>query len=249
MRDLPPLQDDDMTDLDSQVHLLKLNARASRPNSPVHKSRIRQALPRPQPQPNDNLTDGKVHSRSSSITQHARIREFLHDASDATPIQGTSVPDVSNRASSPDVASFLATTPRPRRRSETSTSSRSQSQSRRRTHKSLPSSSRASAVGRLSVFSLPDQPTRQGSASLTSQSLLAYAGNADDGDDLWDDSLLEDYGVPAIGNGDGDFANRLDEDDATGDSDSSLDLHTPLPCVPFFSTRSFPQSELTFVLQ
>ena len=242
MRDLPPLQDDDMTDLDSQVHLLKLNARASRPKSPVHKSRIRQALPRPQPQPSDNLTDGKVHSRSSSITQRSRIRESLHGASDArTPIQGTSVPDVSNRASSPDVASFLATTPRPRRRSETSSSSRSQSQSRRRTHKSLPSSSRASAVGRLSVFSLPDQPTRgQGSTSLTSQSLLAYAGNADDGDDLWnDDSLPEDYGIP-IGNGSGDFANGLDEDDATGDSDSSLDLHTPLPCVPFFSTRSLP---------
>ena len=234
MRDLPPLQDDDMADQDSQVDLLKFNARALRLKSSVHKSRIRQALPRPQPQPNDdNLTDGKARSRSSSIAQHAQNREFLRDARDArTPFQDTSVPDVSNRASSPDVASFLATTPRPRRRSETSTSSKS-SQSRWRTHKSLPSSSRASAVGRLSVFSLPDQP-RQGSASLTSQSLLAYAGNADDGDEFWnDDSLLEDYGV-AIGNGGGDFANGLDEDDATGDSDSSLDLHTPLPCVPFF---------------
>ena len=248
MRDLPALQDDDIADLDSQGHSLQLNARASLPKSPAHKSRIRQALPRPRPQPNGNLTDGKTHRRSSSTSQHARSREFLRDASNTrTPSQGTSVPDGSDRASSPDVASFLATTPRPRRRSETSSGSRSQSQSRRRTHKSLPGSSRASAVGRLSVFSLPDQPTRQG-ASLTSQSLLAYAGNADDGDELWnDDSLLEDYGV-AIG--DGDFADGPDEDDASGDSDSSLDIHTPLPCVPLFLRPVSSVRILTsFVLQ
>jgi hypothetical protein len=95
----------------------------------------------------------------------------------------------------------------------------------------------------LSVFSLPDQPARQGSASLTSQSLLAYAGNADDGDEFWnDDSVLEDYGV-VIGAGGRDFANVPDEDDASGDSDSSLDLHTPLPCV--LNSPKFSPSELT----
>jgi hypothetical protein len=236
MRDLPALQDDDITDLDSQAHSIHQRAHVSRPKSPSHKSRIRQAMPRPQPQSNGILTGGKVHRRSSSTAQHSRNRESPHDASEA-PTQGKFHPDGSDRASSPDVASILATTPRPRRRSETSsTGSRSRSQSRRRPPKSLPGSRRTSAAGRASVFSVPDQHTRQGSASVTSRCLLAYADNADDADELWnDDSLLEDYGV-VIGGGDGHFASVPDEDDVSGDSDSSLDLHTPLPCV-LFSTR------------
>jgi hypothetical protein len=49
---------------------------------------------------------------------------------------------------------------------------------------------------------------------------------------VWnDDSFLEDYGV-VINRGDGEFA-VPDEEDTAGDSDSSLDLHTPLPFVPF----------------
>jgi large subunit ribosomal protein LP1 len=245
MRDLPALQDDDITDLDSQSHSLHLNARASRPKSPMQKPRIRQALPQPQPQANGNLTSGKVHRRSSSAAQPPRDRESFRGNGDASMSrQGTSLPDGSDRAASPDVASFLAATPRPRRRSETSTGSRSRSQSRRRTHKSLPGSSRVSAVGRSSVFSLPDQPARQGSASLTSQSLLAYAGNAVDGDEFWnDDSVLEDYGV-VIGAGDHDFTNVPDEDDASGDSDSSLDLHTPLPSLMLRDGLLSPHSKL-----
>ena len=235
MRDLPALLDDDTTDPDSQAQSLRQHSRPSRSKSPTHKSRIRQAMPRPQLQPNGNPTGGKAHRRSSSsTTQHSRYRESSQDASQA-PTHGKSLPDGSDRASSPDVASILAATPRPRRQSETSsTGSRSQSQSRRRPPKSLPGSRRTSAAGRVSIFSLPDQHTRQGSASLTSRSLLAYADNADDADELWnDDSLLEDYGV-VIRSGDGDFANVPDEDDISGDSDSSLDLHTPLPCVIFF---------------
>lgn len=235
MRDLPALQDDDITDPDSQAHSLHQGAHVSLPKSPTHKSRIRQALPRLQPQSNGNVTGGKAHRRSSSTTHHTRNREFSHDASEA-PTQGKSQPDGTDRASSPDVASILAATPRPRRRSETSsTGSRSRSQSRRRPPKSLPGSRRTSAAGRASVFSLPDQHTRQGSASLTSRCLLPYADNAEDADELWDDSLLEDYGV-VIGSGGGHFASVPDEDDVSGDSDSSLDLHTPLPCV-LISTR------------
>ena len=244
MRDLPALQDDDVTDPASQSHSLHQRAHASQPKSPTHKSRIRQAMPRLQPQPSGNLTGGKVHRRSSSTTQHARNRESSHDASEA-PIQEKSHLDGSDRASSPDVASILAATPRPRRRSETSsTGSRSGSQSRRQPPKSLPGSRRASAAGRASVFSLPDQHTRQGSASLTSRCLLAYADNADDGDELWNnDSLLEDYGV-VIESGDGHFASVPDEDDISGDSDSSLDLHTPLPCAPFSIHQFFSQIDI-----
>jgi large subunit ribosomal protein LP1 len=243
MRDLPALQDDDITDPDSQSHSLHQRAHVSRPKSPSHKSRIRQAMPRLQPQPSGNLTGGKAQRRSSSTTQHARNLESSHDASEA-PIQGKSHLDGSDRASSPDVASILAATPRQRRRSETSsTGSRSRSQSRRRPPKSLPGSRRTSGVVRASVFSLPDQHTRQGSASVTARCLLAYADNADEGDEFCD-SLLEDYGV-VIGSGDGHFASVVpDEDDVSGDSDSSLDLHTPLPSLMLRDGLLSPHSKL-----
>ena len=239
MRDLPALQDDDVTESNSQPHLLHQRAHDSRSKSPTHKSSIRQAMSGPQPQTNGYLSGGKAHRRSSSTTQRSRNRESSHDASEA-PTHGKSLLDGSDRASSPDVASILAATPRSRRKSETSsTGSRSRSQSRRRPPKSLPGSRRTSAAGRLSVFSLPDQHARQGGPSLTSRSLLAYADNADEGDELWnDDSLLEDYGVVIGREDDGHYANVPDEDDISGDSDSSLDLHTPLPCV-LFSTRQF----------
>jgi hypothetical protein len=227
MHDLPTLQDDDTTDLDSQAHSFYLQMRAARRSkSPVHKSRTRQATS--QPQPNGNSTSGTTHRRTSSATQHARNRALFHDTSHApTAFPGKSLPDESDRASSPDLASIIAATPRPRRRSETSSAgSRSGSRSRRRAHKSLPGSRRSSATGRLSVFSLPDEAARQGNASLASRSLLA---NSHVGDGLWhDDSLPEDYGVE-IGGGDGDFGNVPDEDDTAGESDSSLDIHTPLP--------------------
>lgn len=238
MRDLPALQDDDIADPPHSLHQHAQLSQPKSPKSPTFKSRIRQAMPRPQPQPNDHLTNEKAHRRSSSATQRARNRASSHDAREA-PTQEKSHPEGSDRASSPDVASILAATPRARRRSETSsTGSRSRSHSRRRPPKSLPGSRRTSAAGRLSIFSLPDQHASQGNPSLTSRSLLAYADNADDGDELWnDDSLPEDYGV-VIANGDGHFSHVPGEDDVSGDSDSSLDLHTPLPCVGF-SIRQF----------
>jgi large subunit ribosomal protein LP1 len=224
MRDLPTLQDDDTIDLDSQAHSFYLQMRAARSKSPVHKSRTRQATS--QPQPNGDSIGGTAHSRTSSVTQHARNRAPFHDTGHAsTAFPGKSLPDESDRASSPDLASIIAATPR--RRSETSSAgSRSGSRSRRRAHKSLPGSRRSSATGRLSVFSLPDEAARQGNASLASRSLLA---NSHVSDELWhDDSLPEDYGVE-IGGGNGNFGNVPDEDDTAGESDSSLDLHTPLP--------------------
>jgi hypothetical protein len=233
MRDLPALQDDDTIDLDSQAHSLHLQMRALRTKSTAHKFRIRQAMP--QPQPNSQPTGGIAHKRTLSATQHARSRsgESFHDNSHAPmAFPGIPLPDGSDRASSPDVASFIAATPRPRRRSETSNGSKSRSQSRR-APKSLPGSCRTSAVGRFSAFSLPDECARQGSISIASRSLLPYDRNADNGDTLWNDgSLLDDYGL-AIGGGDGDFANVPDDYDDAGDSDSSLDLHTPLPYVLF----------------
>ncbi|KAI0292134.1 hypothetical protein BC826DRAFT_1020179, partial [Russula brevipes] len=201
MRDLPALQDDDTIDLDSQAHSLHLQMRAVRTKSTAHKSRIRQAMP--QPQPNSyQPTGGIAHKRTLSATQHARSRsgESFHDNSQApTAFPGIPLPDGSDRASSPDVASFIAATPRARRRSETSSNgSKSRSQSRR-APKSLPGSCRTSAVGRFSVFSLPDERARQGSISIASRSLLPYDRNADDGDTLWNDgSLLVYWTITAL---------------------------------------------------
>lgn len=221
MRDLPTLQDDDTADLDDKAHSFYRQMRATRSKGPAEKPRLRQAAS--QSQLNGKPTGDKAHKRTTSATQHDRNRKPSHHA-----FPEKSLPDESDRASSPDVASIIAATPRPRRRSETSSGgSRSGSRSRRRAHKSLPKSlpgsRRVSVVGRLSVFSLPDEAARQGSTSLASRSLLT---NPHDVDELWNDD--EDYGV-AIEGGDGDFANVPDEDDAAGESDSSLDLHTPLP--------------------
>ena len=236
MRDLPALQDDDTIHPDSQAHTLHVQLRAARSKNSLHKSNIRQAVP--QPRRNSSPTGGKNHRRTASATQHSRNRDSSRDTGhQPTAFPSETPPGGSDRASSPDIATCIAATPRPRRRSGTSsTRSRSRSQPRRRTPKSLPGSCRTSAVGRLSVFSLPDEPSRresEGSATLASRTLLAYINKDDDGDGSWHDgSFVEDYGV-VIRGGDGDVTGVPDEADTAGDSDSSLDLHTPLPCVPF----------------
>jgi len=225
MRDLPALQDDD---LDTQAHSFHMQ---TQPKSPTLKSH--QAIP--QARLNSNPIGSKAHRGTSSATQHSRNKGSFRDAGHAsTAFPGRPLPDESYRASSPDIASIIATTPRPRRRSETSSGSRSRSHSRRRAPKSLPGSRRtsAAAAGRLSIFSLPDEHVRQGSISSASRNLLPYANNAIDGDGLWNEDLIDDYGVVDRGD-DGDFASVPDEDDIAGESDSSLDLHTPLPCALF----------------
>ncbi|KAI0252781.1 hypothetical protein BJV78DRAFT_268849 [Lactifluus subvellereus] len=247
MRDLPALQDDDTVDPDFQAHTLHVQIRATRSKNPMHKSNIRQAVP--QPRRNSSPTGGRNHRRTASATQHSRNREPSRDTGHRpTVFPSVTLPDGSDRASSPDIATCIAATPRPRRRSGTSsTCSRSRSQSRRRTPKSLPGSCRTSAVGRLSVFSLPDEPSRresEGSATLASRTLLAYTNKDDDGGDLWHEgSLVEDYGV-VIRGGDGDFTGVPDEEDTAGDSDSSLDLHTPLPSLMLREGMLSPHSKL-----
>lgn len=55
----------------------------------------------------------------------------------------------------------------------------------------------------------------------------------DEGGDWDDESFVEDYGqVLAGGNGNGfDMVGAEDNENGAYDSDSSIDLHTPLPCV------------------
>jgi hypothetical protein len=238
MRDLPALQDDDTTDLDSQAHVIHVQMRAARSKSSTHKLRVRQAVS--QTRRKSSPTGGQDHERTPSTTQRHRDRNSLRDANREHPaIPAIPRLDRSDRASSPDIATFIAATPRSRRRSETSSArSRSRSQSRPRAPKSLPGSRRTSAVARSSLFSLPDEFGRRQSevsASLASRSLLPYDNMPGDDDGLWNDDSFEDYGV-LIGGG-GDFPSVPDEEDA-GESDSSIDLHTPLPCVAFFFADS-----------
>jgi hypothetical protein len=242
MRDLPALQDDDTTDLDSQAHVIHVQMRAARSKSSTHKIRVQQAVS--QTRRNSSPTGGQDHERTPSLAQRRRDRNSLRDLDHEHPtIPAIPRLDRSNRASSPDIATCMAATPRPRRRSETS-SARSRSRSRPRAPKSLPGSCRTSAVGRLSLFSLPDESSRrqsEGSEGVTSRSLLPYANRPDD-EGLWNDDSYEDYGV-VIG-GDGGFPDVLDEEDAAGDSDSSIDLHTPLPKLMLRDGMLSPHSKL-----
>ncbi|KAH9000601.1 hypothetical protein EDB86DRAFT_2904888 [Lactarius hatsudake] len=238
MRDLPALLDDDTTDLDSQAHVLHVQMRAARSKSSTHKLRVRQVV-----------SQARRNKRTPSLIRRHRTRNSSGGPDHEPPtFPAIPRPDRTDRASSPDIATFIAATPRPRRRSETSSRSKSRSQSQPRAPKSLPGSRRTSAMGRLSLFSLPDESARrqsEGSATLASRSLLAYANRAGDDDRLWnDDSFVEqDYGV-VIGGGDGGFPSVADEEDAAGESDSSIDLHTSLPNLMLRDGMLSPHSKL-----
>ncbi|KAI9438302.1 hypothetical protein H4582DRAFT_2076893 [Lactarius indigo] len=229
MHDLPALQDDDTTDLDSQAHVLHVQMRAARSKSATHKLHVRQAVS--QARRNSSPTGGKDQERTPSLIRRHRTRNSVGGPDHEPPtFPAIARPDRTSAAS------------------ETSSRSRSRSKSRPRAPKSLPGSRRTSAVGRLSLFSLPDESARrqsEGSATLASRSLLAYANRHGDDDGLWnDDSFVEeDYGV-VIGGGDSGFPSVADEEDAAGESDSSIDLHTPLPNLMLRDGMLSPHSKL-----
>ncbi|KAI0267329.1 hypothetical protein BC834DRAFT_968846 [Gloeopeniophorella convolvens] len=183
MHDLPALQDDDTTDLDSQALSFHLRMRAARSKSATHKYRISQAAT--QPRRSTSPTNSE-RTHSPPPTQHPRSREPSQDAghaSNAFPHMPPP-PDDSDR----------------RRQSE-------------------------------------------GGAPLASRSLLAYVNKRDDDEELWnEESFVEDYGL-MIEDGEGDFGIPPDDDEG-GDSDSSLDLHTPLPNLMLRDGMLSPHSKL-----
>ncbi|KAI0643405.1 hypothetical protein C8Q79DRAFT_928551 [Trametes meyenii] len=153
------------------------------------------------------------------------------------------------RAGSPDIKEILATTPRPRRRSSHGSGLRSRSTSRsvrslkRRVSEGVAVAAHASEPSsrRTSTRSSRTPLARGAGSRPESLSELAYEQSAmapaAEGD-VWDeDSFVSDYGVPVDSTGtpyemfDHDEEVRLDRElDGDGsDSDSSLDLHTPLP--------------------
>ncbi|KAI1793666.1 hypothetical protein LXA43DRAFT_971701 [Ganoderma leucocontextum] len=178
-----------------------------------------------------------------------------------------------DRSNSPDIGEILATTPRPRRKSSHGSGLRSRSTSRaarglKRTFseaQSAPGSRRESVVSsgsgshRTSAPGVPSLPHPHGRSREpprpVSPSELAYAQTAmaHEPPESWnEDSFASDYGVPLDETGtpydvvDGDEEARLDRElDGDGDdSDSSLDLHTPLPQLMVRDGLLSPKSKL-----
>ncbi|KAI0631381.1 hypothetical protein C8Q77DRAFT_1159182 [Trametes polyzona] len=183
-------------------------------------------------------------------------------------------PTHSRRSSSPDIEEILASTPRPRRKSSVGSGLRSRSTSRsvrslrRRVSEgvgmreagslpgSVPSSRRTSAAAasgsssrRTSQTSLARARSRPESLSELAYEQSAMAETAEGWDE---DSFVSDYGVPVDQTGtpyemmDGDKEARLEKElDGEGsDSDSSLDLHTPLPHLMVKDGLLSPRSKL-----
>ncbi|KAI0738244.1 hypothetical protein C8Q80DRAFT_1292565 [Daedaleopsis nitida] len=175
----------------------------------------------------------------------------------------------SQRSGSPDIEEILATTPRPRRKSShgSGLGSRSTSRSAHATKRrpgshaqevrSAPASRRTSAVGtsagrRTSAASSSQGRGRMPSRRPESPTELAYARSAMADDHSDNESVLSDYGVLLDSTGtpydmlDGEEEARLDRElDGDGsDSDSSLDLHTPLPQLMVRDGLLSPNSKL-----
>ncbi|KAI0700247.1 hypothetical protein C8T65DRAFT_658053 [Cerioporus squamosus] len=167
------------------------------------------------------------------------------------------------RSSSPDIQEILASTPRPRRKSShgsgllsRSTSRSARSLKRRPSEygheaRSAPASRRTSAADADRRASAPFSSRGRRQSRPGSPTELAYAQDAME--EVWDEhSFVSDYGTPIDQTGtpfdllDGDEEARLDRElDGDGsDSDSSLDLHTPLPQLMVKDGLLSPNSKL-----
>ncbi|VDC04320.1 unnamed protein product [Peniophora sp. CBMAI 1063] len=198
--------------------------------------------------PSDDDDDGPLDPRALHMQMRAaRSKSTTHKSRLGTMDTPRSRrPSSPTRAASPDVATMIATTPRPRRPSSPSSS---RPRSRVRSAGSTLSSSSSGGRGRYasSTFSHSSLPY---AASVASTS---RAGTED-----WnEDSFIDDYGtVISGGHGLGtlDDASNYDEAEATervgteedggDDSDSSLDLHTPLPNLMLRHGMLSPNSKL-----
>ncbi|KAI0923119.1 hypothetical protein AcV5_009933 [Taiwanofungus camphoratus] len=205
-----------------------------------------------------------AHGKPSSDQIQQIVNKALPPLPTSSPPLASSPPSSSKRADSPDIQTILAATPRPRRKSASATiaaRSRSRSSSRPSHHSTLrrhvsegvnstrARSSKISAGSRrTSEASLPKRRSRPGSPSE-----LAYMRNAGGDDDSWnDDSFVSDYGVPLDDTGtpleifDQEEEERLErelEGDGS-DTDSSLDIHTPLPHLMLRDGLLSPNSKL-----
>ncbi|KAA1472356.1 hypothetical protein DENSPDRAFT_176241 [Dentipellis sp. KUC8613] len=235
MADLPAADDDDDDDaaFDLAAQALHLEMRATRSKSSQHKSRIGRAM---HSGSNSNLLDMNGQS-SKSFPSKEPVGEF------------PSRTELDGRASSPDISTIMAATLRPRQRSTSSAGSRPRSVSSRRvrstTPKSLPGSRRTSTA--TSAITLHHRQS-VGETIPAPTSNLAYMQSAPEGDAYWnEDSYVDDYGVvPRGGHELEETGSTLENEQNDGeyDSDSSIDLHTPLPNLMLRDGMLSPHSKI-----
>ncbi|KAL1943483.1 hypothetical protein VTO73DRAFT_3928 [Trametes versicolor] len=173
-------------------------------------------------------------------------------------------PPAQRRTNSPDIDEILATTPRPGRKSSVGSGLRSRSTSRsvrslkRRVSEGVPEAASrrtsAASTSQVRLARARSRPEREEASELAYEqtAMASSAAHAHDGE-VWDeDSFVSDYGVPIDQTGtpyemfDGDEEARLEKElDGDGsDSDSSLDLHTPLPDLMVKDGLLSPNSKL-----
>ncbi|KAI0077556.1 hypothetical protein K474DRAFT_1064242 [Panus rudis PR-1116 ss-1] len=204
MRDLPALQEDELENI----------------------------VPPPPPTRVRQLQSSASTSLSRQISRSKLNKEL-------PPLPGPSQEAGSRRADSPDIGAILASTPKPRRKSSPSLASTSRSVSRTRSSRSGPKR-RVSAPLTANGSSISIS-VESFDGLVASPSELPYIRQP--AEDIPDDaSFVSDYGVcvdktgTAIEIFDKETEDRLEREleGAGSDSDSSIDLHTPLPCVPHF---------------
>jgi large subunit ribosomal protein LP1 len=193
------------TEADSQAQNLHIRMRAHRSKSESHKKILRSRSTSP----------SAAGSATSSSTIPAKV----------PPVPQRRPAQAKKRSTSPDIADIISSTPRPRTRTSSyysnGSSRDSQSLSRSGSMRRYPSEIQG-AGPRSSTFS------RSASEGMGSRIQSPAEANRES----WIDDSFEDYGTP-INRQDGFVATppepeaHLDRDGS--DSDSSLDLHTPLP--------------------
>lgn len=141
------------------------------------------------------------------------------------------------RPDSPDISTIIATTPRPRRKSAASARDRSSSRPRSSIRRRV--SEGASLIESSSRRTSASSRTTGRTKRCDSPSELPYVAPAPEEEPWRDDSFVSDYGV--LLDRTGTAIEILDEEEEAklerelegdgSDTDSSLDIHTPLPCV------------------
>ncbi|TFY63927.1 hypothetical protein EVG20_g6126 [Dentipellis fragilis] len=235
MADLPAADDDDDDDaaFDLAAQALHLEMHAARSKSSPHKSRIGRAM--------------RSDSSPNLPNMNGQSSKSFPSKEPVGPFPSTAQPD--GRASSPDISTIMAATPRPRQRSTSSVGSRPRSVSSRRvrsaTPKSLPGSRRTSAAA--SAIALHRRQSEGETIHVPSSNLAYMQPNSED-DAYWnEDSYVDDYGVVLRGgHGLEEIGSALEDEQNDGeyDSDSSIDLHTPLPNLMLRDGMLSPHSKI-----
>ncbi|KZT18891.1 hypothetical protein NEOLEDRAFT_1142817 [Neolentinus lepideus HHB14362 ss-1] len=238
------LPDDDTRrddlDPDTEAQILHLEMRASRSKSDKHKHHLMNAA-------NAIRARSRSASRSRSLSPRRACQYLNQRDEDVPPLplstpfsngsrvdqQRSSFPSMRSR--SPDIKSIIQRTPRPRRRPSSNLSVSSRSASRRRSEGLSRSTPRNS-----DLFCRKSEGSTISGRSCSPSELAYMKGFSIAG------SVVGVDGHGDLDSFDGDNVDRLEEELEGGgsDSDSSIDLHTPLPHLMLRDGMLSPNSRL-----